>query len=45
LAIRYFFSSRTFVVVVTIPFTAFTLVMRLVPGPFCGSTSVPRSIA
>ena len=45
LTIRYFFSSVTFVTVVTIPFTAFTLVIFCVPGPACGSTSVPRSMA
>ena len=42
---RYFFSSVTFVTVVTMPFTAFTLVIFWVPGPTCGSTSVPRSMA
>ena len=42
---RYFFTSRTLVVVVTIPFTAFTLVILAAPSPTCGSTSVPRSMA
>ena len=45
LMIRYFFSSVTLVTVVMIPFTALTEVIFCVPGPTCGSTSVPRSMA
>ena len=43
--ILYFFSSVTLVMVVTMPFTALTDVIFCVPGPTCGSTSVPRSMA
>ena len=45
LAILYVFSSVTFVTVVTMPLTAFTLVMTCLPAPACGSTSVPKSMA